>query len=245
MVVQSRILMVWVEGPGQVPIQGQARVRTQAQAQEQAWVRTQAQVQIKAQVQAQAQVQVKAQVQVQAWVPTQAQAQAQALAPGAGLAPRPQGAKLLGQAPPPAAALAPGTARRSPGTWGAGWPLRSGWDGLLRGPRLSGQRRSPRRAPRSATVRSLPAVVEQLPVGCGAGLVGLLWTSSWSPCPLPCHSSLPDPGPPPPHPSLTGMNMASWRLLQSTRSSGLGMAVTLLWREVCRWDGEGGGEKGL
>lgn len=239
MVVQSRILMVWVEGPGQVPIQGQAQVRTQAQAQEQAWVRTQAQVQ------AQAQVQVKAQVQVQAWVPTQAQAQAQALAPGAGLAPRPQGAKLLGQAPPPAAALAPGTARRSPGTWGAGWPLRSGWDGLLRGPRLSGQRRSPRRAPRSATVRSLPAVVEQLPVGCGAGLVGLLWTSSWSPCPLPCHSSLLDPGPPPPHPSLTGMNMASWRLLQSTRSSGLGMAVTLLWREVCRWDGEGGGEQGL
>ena len=69
---------------------------------------------------------MKAQVQAQAWVPMQAQAQAQALALGAGLAPWPQGAELLGQTPPPVAAPAPGTARWSPETWVAGWPLRSG-----------------------------------------------------------------------------------------------------------------------
>lgn len=143
-VVQSRILMVWVEGPGQVPVQGQAQVRTQAQVRMKAHVQVQAQVQTQAQAQVQVQArvqtqaqaqeqarvrtQVQAQVQAQAWVPaqTQAQAQAQALALGAGLAPQPQGAELLGQTPPPASALAPGTARWSPGTWGAGWPLRSG-----------------------------------------------------------------------------------------------------------------------
>lgn len=46
------------------------------------------------------------------------------------------------------------------------------------------------------------------------------------------------------HPlSLTGMNKASWRLLQSTKSSGLGMVLILYWRAVWKVK-EGVGNKG-
>ena len=77
-VVQSRILMVWVEGPGQVPVQGQAWVRTQTQVRMKAHVQVQARVQTQAQAQEQARVRTQAQVRVKAQVGTKAQALEQA-----------------------------------------------------------------------------------------------------------------------------------------------------------------------
>lgn len=74
----------------------------------------------------------------------------------------------------------------------------------------------------------------------GLGWQGCSRPAGPSPGPLPLPPPLTSTVAAPPPPSLTGVNMASWRLLQSTTSSGLGMVTILLCREI--WGRGGGGE---